>query len=341
MSAVLGHDETHRRFHRQMASGRLHHAWLLHGPEGIGKRMLARSLAADYLCRGNSQSNGVDDIKSACGVCHDCRMMAAGSHPDFLLIEREFDEKKKRLKRDVHIGQVRKLLGFLSLSGAESARRVALIGEAGRMNTQTANAMLKGLEEPAAGSLLLLVCEDALLLPATVRSRCLLQYLSPLPETVMRTLLSDMQVSEQAMPLALRLADGQPGRVMALTEVDVVDALLSWHGLFAAPESFDVGKVQQWIIRHVAHVPHGLIVDTLLDALKPMFMAQSDTLCAEFSSPDAAIPAMQCFDTALDAARNLAAWPAEVRRRTLRPAPTLLAHILSLRIALRDIKKAA
>ncbi|MDQ6986190.1 MAG: DNA polymerase III subunit [Mariprofundaceae bacterium] len=321
MTEVIGHDAVVQRFHQQMDTGKLHHAWLLHGPEGIGKRALANTMAQAYLCKANRD---VGLSRPACGECHDCRMMAAGSHPDFMLLEREWDEKKKRLKRDVHIGQVRNLLGFLSLSGAESARRITLIGEAGRLNAQAANALLKGLEEPAAGSLLLLVCEDVLTLPATVRSRCLLQYLSPLPDDAMQTILADIQVPQKAMPLALRLAAGQPGKVAELVDAEVADALLAWQAMLANIGVFDIGQVQQWIKRYVAKVSHALIVDVVSDLIQQRLSDQQGS-------------SMVHIDAVLDAARDLAAWPGEVRRRTLRPAPTLLAHMLSLRIALREL----
>jgi len=321
MSDVLGHDAVRQRFQQQMEAGKLHHAWLLHGPEGIGKRALAQAMAMAYLCKANRDA-GLS--RPACGECHDCRMVAAGSHPDFMLLERQWNEKTKRLNRDVKIEQVRNLLGFLSLSGSESVRRIALIGEAGRMNVQTANALLKVLEEPAAGSLLLLVCEDVLMLPATVRSRCLLQYLSPLPDDAMQTILADMQVSQKAMPLALRLAAGQPGKVAELADAEIADALLAWQTMLANIGVFDIGQVQQWINRYVAKVSHVLIVDVVNDLIQQCLSDQQGA-------------SMVHIDAVLDAARDLAAWPGEVRRRTLRPAPTLLAHMLSLRIALREL----
>ncbi|HCS13330.1 MAG: DNA polymerase III subunit delta [Zetaproteobacteria bacterium CG06_land_8_20_14_3_00_59_53] len=320
MSAVLGHDAVRQRFIEALGLGRLHHAWLLHGASGIGKRMLAHALAADYLCERNR-----DNVQAgvACGECHSCRMIAAGSHPDFLLLEREWNEKTKKLNRDVNIEQVRGMLGFLSLSGAESARRVALIGEAGRMNAQAANAMLKGLEEPSAGSLMLMVCEDALAMPATVRSRCLLQFLSPLNQDDMQSVLGGMQIPGDAIAFAAQLADGQPGRVAAMADPAVAAALLAWHDLLAEPSVFDIGRAQLWISKHVQKIPHDLIVETVFAAIRPVLLRNRGDMTG--------------MDAVLDAVRQLAVWPQELVRRTLRPAPTLLAHMLALRLALREM----
>jgi len=254
-------------------------------------------------------------------------MLAAGSHPDFLLLEREWDEKKLRRKRDVSIAQVRDLLGFLSLSGAESARRVALVGEAGRLNAQAANAMLKGLEEPSPGSLLLLVCEDVLTLPATVRSRCMLESLRPLPDADMHTILQGMDIPPEAMEFALRIANGQPGKVAALADVEIAAALLAWNDLLADPAALDIGRVYQWITRHVQRVPHELIVDVALHA----------ALAGPQGVPNMQGGDVPRLDAVLDVAGQLAEWPQDVVRRTLRPAPTLLALMLALRLALRDL----
>jgi len=318
MTEVRGNEAVRHIFFDLLGKGMLHHAWLLHGPAGIGKRLMAHALAEDYLCEANVSGA---KIQPACGECHACRMMAVGSHPDFMLLEREWNQKSKRLKRDVSIDQVRAMLGFLSLSGAESSRRVVLVADAGRMNVQAANAMLKGLEEPVAGSLLLLVCEDALALPATVRSRCMLQFLSPLADVDMQQILGEMQIPQHALNFAIKLAAGQPGKVAALADAQIADALLGWHELLADPATLDIGKAQQWISKHVQQAPHDLIVDVALNAIRPLMLRMDN---------------VQHLDAVLEAARQLAAWPQELIRRTLRPGPTLLAHILALRIALRQ-----
>ena len=314
-----GHEDVHARFLNALSRGKLHHAWLLHGPSGIGKAALGFEMARTYLCERNYHASSEHE---ACGACHACHMMAAGSHPDFLPVERERDEKKKRLKRDVNVGQARDLLSFLSLSGAQSERRVVLVREAGKMNVQAANALLKGLEEPASGSLLILVCENVMDIPATIRSRCLLQAMEPLNDDACEQVLRDMGIEGEVLEFAVQLAHGQPGKAGPLAEAEIADALLEWNCLNQDLARADIGCLQDWIGRYVRKVPHALLADVVMDRLEPALQANRD---------------FHAFDTLMDTVSGLAAWPVEVRRRTLNPATTLLAHMLSLRIALRSL----
>ncbi len=204
MTDVLGHQIVEDRFRDAMSRGRMHHAWLLHGARGIGKYSLAEKLASMLLCEQHD----------ACGECHACQMFRAGSHPDLFTVT--LLEKK----RDISIDQVRELLGFLALSGAEGERRVVILDDAERLNNQSANALLKGLEEPAAGSVLIMVCSDVMRLPATVRSRCLMQHCTPLTDSDVRTVLSS-RLDADTVDLAVDLADGCPGRVTCLEDGNI------------------------------------------------------------------------------------------------------------------------
>ncbi len=314
---MVGHKDVYARFLNGLRKGRLHHAWLLHGPAGTGKATLGFEMARAYLCDRNQHPSSAHE---ACGECHACHMMAADSHPDFLSVKRQWDSGKKRLKRDVGVGQARDLLSFLSLSGAQSDRRVVLIREAEKMNLQAANALLKGLEEPAHGSLLILACEDAMSMPVTVRSRCLLQAVTPLHDDECRQVLRAMGMDGETLEFATRLAHGQPGKVSALADADIADALLGWDHLTLDVARADIGRLQDWIGQYVRKVPHALVADIVLDRLEYGMREDRD---------------FYAFDAFMDAAHNLAVWPLEVARRTLNPATTLLAHMLSLRIALR------
>jgi DNA polymerase-3 subunit delta' len=243
-------------------------------------------------------------------------MLQAGSHPDFLYVGREEG------KRDISVEQVRSLLSFLALSGAESERRVVLLDDAASMNMQAANALLKGLEEPAAGSLLLIVCDDLERLPATVRSRCMLERLATLSDTECRQVLQGLGVEGKALELSLMLADGRPGYVACLAEDEVAEALLAWRDLTCELARADIGALQDWLVKHIQRVPHRLLADTVLSAIEPAMQQPVD---------------FDAHDSLMQAAWKLAAWPQRVVRQSLRAGPTLLSHILSLRVALRGV----
>jgi len=309
MKQVLGHQAVEQRFASSIERGSMHHAWLLHGLKGVGKFTLAERLAGMLLCESHT----------ACGVCHSCKMLAAGSHPDVYrvgLLEK---------KRDISIDQVRELLTFLSLSGAESEKRVVILDQAERLNNQAANALLKGLEEPSPGSLLLIVCADVEKLPATVRSRCLLQHCAPLNKADVRSVLNDGfdSADAQLLDFAVALADGAPGSVDCLQDKKVTAELLSWQQMVGDLGRADIGKIEGWCRSNVATVPHALIIRTLLQPLFPLL---------QHLKPDA----FEASERLFKAVHDCMAWPGEVQRQSLRAAPSLLAALLELRSALRN-----
>ncbi len=315
MKQVLGHDKVRMAFADAMRIGRLHHAWLLYGIQGIGKAGVAEQLAALFLCESPDLEHG-----QACGQCHTCAMLHASSHPDFAKVERLYDSKKKKFNRDINIAQTREALDFLALTGLKSQKRVLLIDDANLMNNQSANALLKGLEEPTEGSLLLMVCHDLTRLPATIRSRCMLQACAPLNESDMQQALSAQQMDKDLLPLATELGQGSPGRVAPLLDGQYAKALLAWHKLLQNLAQSDIGAMQQWLDKHVKDIPHDLIANMVLSA------AQNSLQEAETWQKSSAV---------YDALRAVASWPKEVVRHTLRPAPALLSYILQLRNALK------
>ncbi|MHB1141859.1 MAG: DNA polymerase III subunit delta' [Sulfuricaulis sp.] len=137
----------------------LPHALLLQGRPGLGKHDFAVQLAQALLCE--QARDGV-----ACGQCHSCRLFAAGTHPDLAGVGLVEDAKS------ITVDQIRALGDFLSLRPHTAARKVVIISPAEAMNINAANSLLKLLEEPPLGSMLLLVTSHPARLPATIRSRC-------------------------------------------------------------------------------------------------------------------------------------------------------------------------
>ncbi len=150
---------------RQHQAGQLGHALLVSGPAGVGKATLVRSLVATILCDQGSEGH-------ACGQCPPCVQLEAGSHPDLLWVKRREDERSGKLKRDIAIDQVREMIERLSLAAQYGRGKFAVIDRVDELNVAGRNAILKTLEEPPPATVLILLSERPLGLPATVRSRC-------------------------------------------------------------------------------------------------------------------------------------------------------------------------
>ena len=191
---------------QQLAGRAQHaHAYLLHGPAGIGKRDLAERLMASLLCQRPVNLE-------ACGACKSCLLLKAGSHPDNYLLEPE--EADKAIKVD----QVRDLVSFVVQTAQMGGRKVVLIEPVESMNINAANALLKSLEEPSGETVLLLVSHQPSRLLPTIKSRCV-QQACPLPSEAMSVAwLADAlpECTDEERVELLTLAAGSPLAAVSL-----------------------------------------------------------------------------------------------------------------------------
>ncbi len=213
----LAHDVLIERLFAAAADGRLPHAILFEGPEGIGKFVAARWLAAGLLCeRGPA---------APCGECGPCKRVATENHPDLLLIDpiAEGEERIRvgriAMRSDGGAGEEpeRSLEAFLDLRAVEGVHRIVLIRECDRMNDAAQNALLKTLEEPRPGTLLVLETHRTSRLLPTILSRCIRVRFDALSRAdCERVLKADdpSRPAERAVALA-RWADGSPGAALA------------------------------------------------------------------------------------------------------------------------------
>jgi DNA polymerase-3 subunit delta' len=167
--ALVGHEETERVLGEALQSGRMHHAWLLTGPAGIGKATLAYRFARAALARPDERGMFGDslDIDPQTATA---RQVAALSHPGLLVIRRAYDQKAKRFAAAISVDDVRRLKSFLAHSTSEDGWRVVIVDSADEMNANAANALLKSLEEPPPRTVFLIISSAPGRLLATIRS---------------------------------------------------------------------------------------------------------------------------------------------------------------------------
>lgn len=216
---------------------RLPHALLLSGVDGIGKLALAEAFAASLLCE-----SPLDDGRH-CGVCEACRWHSQGNHPDFrylrpsVLAPEEEEVPERKLSKEIVVDQVRALEDFLRVGGHRRGARVVLVYPAEAMNRNTANAMLKTLEEPGESLLYILLTSRPDELLPTIRSRCQ-RVEVPRPET--RASLEWLASAGVKDPLRwLALAGGAPLAAKSLADGDAGALLAAWLPSLRAGDSTD------------------------------------------------------------------------------------------------------
>ncbi|MDP9097050.1 MAG: DNA polymerase III subunit delta' [Pseudomonadota bacterium] len=210
-SVLFGHAAGESVFQAAQASGRLHHAWLISGAEGIGKATLAFRFARSLLSGGRPPHDPASP---------GFRRVAQGTHADLLTVERDYDEKRKRQRTEIVVDDARDIAGFLRLTPAEGGWRVVVVDGAEFLNRNAANALLKVLEEPPSRAVLLLTCAAPGRLLPTIRSRCRRLALTPLTDLEMDRTLALVLPGEDAAARSrlIALAAGSPGRAAMLAE---------------------------------------------------------------------------------------------------------------------------
>lgn len=225
-TAVLhGHAEAEQHFHDAWTSGRLHHAWLIRGPAGVGKATLAyriaRALIAQPPAGGFFGAPEIPATLAAPAGCPVRQRITAQSEARLFVLRRRPDDKG-RLRTVITVDEVRALRRFLGLSATDGGWRVVIIDPADEMNRNAANALLKFLEEPPAETVFLLVSHAPAGLLPTIRSRCRTLDLRPLgPEDLANTLGdAGAEIPPGSEAALAGLAGGSAGQALRLVAGD-------------------------------------------------------------------------------------------------------------------------
>lgn len=225
-SKLLGQEKAKRLIQKTLSHGRLPHGFLFKGPDGVGKRMYARGIAAALNCRESGPLK-------ACGGCSSCRKYLSGNHPDFSVVMPD--------KGAIKIDQIRSLIKEISYPPYESERRVIVLEDVHTMRREAANSLLKTLEEPPEGNLLILTADSSMDMLATITSRCQAIPFTPLSEADTCSILIAASIEETDAKILSRLSGGSPGNALLLSKLDLVD-LFKELVTFLSDPSIDVNR---------------------------------------------------------------------------------------------------
>lgn len=249
---LLGHEAAQRTLAEAVAQGRMHHAWLLAGPRGVGKATLAFRAARRLLAERDQGPALFDapDMPADFAIPADdpvFRQVAVGSHPDLRVLERGVNEKTGDPRKEIPVEAVRDLTGFFGATAARGGWRVIIVDAADDLNRNAANALLKQLEEPSPRTVFFLISHVPGKLLPTIRSRCRMLKLERLEEVRVVDALAQMaaDLKPDAQQAIAAMARGSIGVALDLA-VHGGDGL--YHdtaALFAALPEIDMQQVHK------------------------------------------------------------------------------------------------
>ena len=246
--SLFGHETAETAFLEAIHSGRMHHAWLITGPKGIGKATLAWRVARFLLATPMDQADALFaapppetlDIAPDHPVAH---RIHALSEPGLFLLRRAWDREKKRLKTVITVDEVRRMKDFFGLSAGGNGRRVVIVDAAEEMNQNAANALLKMLEEPPKNAVLLLVSHQPSRLLPTIRSRCRTLPLGAVSHDAMTGALQQAGIEADDGAALAELAAGSVGEAVAMIQQEGLTLYAEIMALFATLPHMDRARV--------------------------------------------------------------------------------------------------
>lgn len=261
---MIGHQDAETAFLEAWQGGRIHHAWLLAGPQGIGKGAFAERVARFLVTHGRSGEGEAIPLDDR-GDDAAARLVDAGNHPEILRLARQPKDKAKDLARNITIEQIRQMIRRLHLSLSLGEWRVIIVDAVDDLETDGANALLKTLEEPPAKTLFLLVSHSPGRLLPTIRSRCRTLRFQPVARDVMTTWLHDLRpmIEMDERRAIVAASGGVPGKALALIDSDV--AVMERKLLAIATSGDPENRLREVLAREVGGTSNRARLELVID----------------------------------------------------------------------------
>lgn len=291
---LIGHAAQEAEFLRAFTSGRLHHAWMLTGPKGVGKATLAWRLARFLLATPDDDGGMFAapppdslDVPDSHPVA---RRLLQLAEPRHFLLRRAPNDKETALSQVISVDEVRKMKSFFALSAADGGRRTAIIDAVDEMNPAAANALLKLLEEPPANVTLFLTAHQPARLLPTIRSRCRELRLTPLASQDLADALTQAggDVAPEDRTALAELSGGSVGEAFRLTNLEGLKLYTALTRLFATLPRLD--RPQALALADLAAARGAAETFDLIVTLIDLFLARLARFGATGQTPPEAAP---------------------------------------------------